>query len=86
MWYYLSCRLLDIESSWWDDCVTKFGMDSGVIKGCAQTEEGKTLLREFIRLTQELEVVFGPTFVINNKEIFSSEGVPSVEELEELFK
>ena len=86
LWYYLSCRLLDIESSWWDDCVTKFGMDSGVIKGCAQTEEGKTLLREFIRLTQELEVVFGPTFVINNKEIFSSEGVPSVEELEELFK
>ena len=84
--YYLSCRLSDIESSWWDDCVSKFGMDPGIIKGCAQTQEGKILLREFIKLTQELEVVFGPTFLVNNKEIFSSEGVPSVEELEELFE
>ncbi|MBL7196488.1 MAG: bifunctional metallophosphatase/5'-nucleotidase [Candidatus Omnitrophica bacterium] len=86
LWYYLSCRLSDIGSSWWDDCVVKFDMDPERIKGCARTQEGKMLLREFIKLTQELEVVFGPTFLINNQEIFSSEGVPSVEELEELFK
>ncbi|MDD5005190.1 MAG: hypothetical protein PHS93_01640 [Candidatus Omnitrophica bacterium] len=85
IWDYLSCRLSDIESSWWDDCTLKFDIDSAKLKSCAQGEEGKELLRGFIKLTQELEVVFGPTFLVNNKEIFSSEGVPSVEELEKLF-
>jgi len=85
LWYYLSCRLSDIESTWWDDCAVKFGMDSGKIKGCAQAEEGKMLLKDLIKLTQELEVVFGPTFLINNQEVFSSQGAPSEEELEKLF-
>jgi len=85
VWDYLSCRLSDIGSSWWDDCVIKFDMDPSKIKECARTQEGSTLLKDFIKLTQELEVVFGPTFLINNQEIFSSEGAPTVEELEELF-
>lgn len=86
IWYYLSCRFADIESSWWDDCISKIGMDPLKIKGCAQTQEGKSLLEEFTKLTEELEVVFGPTFVINNQEIFSSDGVPTVEEMEKLFR
>lgn len=85
LWYYLSCRLSDIESTWWDDCAVKFGMDSGKIKGCAQAEEGKMLLKDLIKLTQELKVVFGPTFLINNQEVLSSQGAPSEEELEKLF-
>ncbi|MFC1646179.1 hypothetical protein ACFL2Y_03270 [Candidatus Omnitrophota bacterium] len=84
--HYLSCRLADIGSSWWDDCAVKFDMDPGKIKGCARTQEGSVLLEDFIKLTQELEVVFGPTFLINNQEIFSSDGAPTVEELEVLFK
>lgn len=86
LWNYLSCRLSDIESSWWDDCALKLDIDPAKIKGCAQREEGRELFRDFIRLTQELEVVFGPTFVINNQEIFSANGVPTVEELEGLFE
>lgn len=86
LYSYLSCRLSDIDSSWWEDCVVKFDMDSGKIKGCARTQEGQTLLKNFIKLTQELEVVFGPTFFINNQEIFNSEGAPSREELEQLFE
>jgi hypothetical protein len=86
LWNYLSCRLSDIESSWWDDCALKFNIDPAKIKGCAQTQEGKTLIAEFIKLTQEFEVVFGPTFIINNQEVFSSNGAPSVEELEKLFE
>lgn len=84
-WQYLSCRFSDIDSSWWDDCALKFNMDARKIKGCAQSEEGKILLREFIRLTQELEIVFGPTFLVNNQEVFGSKDVPSLEELENLF-
>lgn len=86
LWQYLSCRFKDIETAWWDDCALAAGIDPAKIKACAQSEEGKESLRGYIALTQELEVVFGPTFVIHNKEIFSSEGVPSVKELEELFK
>jgi len=86
LWDYLSCRLSDIGSSWWDDCAVKFDMDSGKIKDCARAQEGLELLKDFIKLTQELEVVFGPTFLINNQEIFSSEGVPSAEELKKLFE
>ncbi|MDD5617759.1 MAG: hypothetical protein PHG69_01570, partial [Candidatus Omnitrophica bacterium] len=86
LWHYLSCRLSAIDSSWWDDCTIKFGMDSAKIKTCAQSEEGKMLLKEMIKLTQELEVVFGPTFLINNQEVLSSQGAPSEEELEKLFE
>ncbi|MFC1709927.1 hypothetical protein ACFL2J_07730 [Candidatus Omnitrophota bacterium] len=86
IWYYLSCRFSEISSSWWDDCVVKYNMDSGRIKGCARSQEGETLLKDFIKLTQELGIVFGPTFLVNNQEVFSSKGVPSVEQLENLFK
>lgn len=86
LWPYLSCRLGNVETSWWDDCALTNGIDPLTIKTCAQSEEGKTLLRQRIQLTQELEVVFGPTFVIDNQEIFSSNGVPNLEELEGLFK
>ena len=84
--YYLSCRLSNIGSSWWDDCASKFKIDAQNIKNCAQTKEGTILLREFIKLTRELEIVLGPTFLINNNEIFGLADVPRVEELEKLFK
>jgi hypothetical protein len=83
---YLSCRLSDIASSWWDNCAVKFSIDPAKIKTCAQADEGLALLKDFIKLTQELEVVFGPTFLVNNQEIFSSEGIPNIEELEDLFE
>jgi len=84
--YYLSCRLSEPESSWWDDCAAKLKLDTQLIKNCAQTNESKLLLKDFIKLTQELKIVFGPTFLINNNEIFSVGNVPTVEELEKLFK
>ena len=86
LWSYLSCRFTDIDSSWWDSCAAKLNIDTDKIKNCAQTEEGKTLLKKFIKLTQELEIVYGPTFLINNQEVLSSEGAPSEEELERLFE
>ena len=84
--YYLSCRLSEAGSSWWDDCANKFKIDPQLVKNCAQTQEGKILLRDFIKLTKDLEIVFGPIFLINNNEVFSVSDVPKVEELEKLFK
>jgi len=81
-WDYISCRAKNINSTWWQDCLN--GRDPGQIETCARSSEGKGLLRANIRLNKELEVMFGPTFLLDNQEIFGAKGVPSKEELEQL--
>ncbi len=83
-WDYLSCRQANTGSAWWEDCVP--GMDYARIKQCAQGEEGHMLLRENTRLNRELDVMFGPAYLQDNYEIFSSEGTPSKAEFEKIFK
>jgi protein-disulfide isomerase len=61
-------------------------MDTQKIKACARGQEGSSLLRENIRLNKELEVMFGPTYLLDNQEIFSSKGAPKKEELEKIIK
>ncbi|MFH1397143.1 MAG: metallophosphatase [Candidatus Omnitrophota bacterium] len=84
-WDYISCRAKNSFTSWWDDCgLGKF--DTAKIKACAQSDEGKNLLRENISLNKELMVMFGPTYLLNNREVFSSKGVPSKEDLRKIIK
>jgi hypothetical protein len=44
------------------------------------------LLMENIALNKELEVMFGPLYLLDNQEIFGIEGAPSREEFGKLFK
>jgi hypothetical protein len=83
-WYYLGCRAKNINSSWWDDCV--INLDRDKIKSCSQGNEGNLLLRENIGMNKELQVMFGPVYLLDNQEIFSSSGVPSKEELRTIIK
>ncbi|MDI6606026.1 MAG: hypothetical protein QME65_02650 [Candidatus Omnitrophota bacterium] len=83
-WDYISCRSANINTSWWEDCAG--GLDTHKIKTCARGEEGKTLLKDNISLNKEIRVLFGPVYMINNREIFSSKGAPSKEELERIIK
>ncbi len=84
-WDYISCRAKNILTTWWDDCsLGKF--DTAKIKACAQSDEGKNLLRENISLNKELTVMSGPTYLLNNREVFSSKGAPSKEELRRIIK
>jgi len=83
-WDYISCRIKFINSSWWEDCLGKG--DAAKIKICARSEEGKSLLKENISLNKELQVMFGPAYLLENQEIFSSQGVPSKEELKKTIK
>jgi hypothetical protein len=85
LFHYISCSFTEVGGKWWDDCAQNLGIDREKIKACAQSEEGRAYLEDFIKLTQELEIVFGPTFLINNQEISSFEHVPTVEELENMF-
>lgn len=81
---YLSCRSKDISSSWWDDCLE--GSDIDKIKVCARGDEGSFLLGENSRLNSEIKVVFGPTYLLDNKVIFSSEGVPAKDDLKKIIR
>ena len=81
-WDYALCRARNQESSWWDLCAEQFGINAGAIKKCSLSREGLGYLRENTSLNKELEVVNGPTFLVNNYEIFSAKGIPKVEDLE----
>jgi 5'-nucleotidase len=81
---YISCRSKNISSSWWDDCLE--GSEIDKIKVCARGNEGVFLLEENSRLNSEIKIMFGPTYLLDNKEIFSSDGVPAKEDLKKIIK
>ncbi|MDD4980308.1 MAG: hypothetical protein PHC54_03405 [Candidatus Omnitrophica bacterium] len=82
-WDYISCRSKNPSSSWWQDCLEN-SADTQKIKSCAQGPEGKTLLKENIRLNQELGIMFGPTYLLDNQEVFGSKTVPKKEDFQKL--
>jgi hypothetical protein len=83
-WDYLGCRSKNVDSSWWEDCLP--GVDTSKIKTCARGTQGANLLKENINLNKELQIMFGPVYLLNNHEIFSSRGVPDKEELRKIIK
>ena len=83
-WDYALCRAKNQESSWWDMCAEQLGIDTKAIKQCSLLGEGINLLRENSTLNQELRIAGGPTYVVNNQEVFSVTGVPQIEQIEEM--
>ena len=83
-WDYISCRSKNIGSTWWQDCAAN--LDANKITSCARGDEGKTLLRENTGLNKELHLMTGPSYLLENQEIFGSKGAPSKEELKRIIK
>jgi 5'-nucleotidase len=83
-WDYMGCRAKNINSSWWDDCLGKFNPEK--IVSCARGPEGILLLRENISFNKELQIMLGPTYLLDNQEIFSTKGTPTREEFKKIFK
>lgn len=83
-WDYLICRAKNVNTSWWQDCLN--GADYEKIRSCARGEEGRQLLKENIALNREAEVMFGPTYLLDNQEIFASRVVPKKEDFEKVLK
>jgi len=83
-WDYFICRAKNINSSWWEDCLPE--ADALKIRTCAKGPEGAELLRENIALNKELQVMFGPSYLLDNYQIFSTHGVPAKEELRKVIK
>lgn len=90
-WDYISCRGKSINTSWWQDCLPagQAGLDkldTDKVSMCARGEEGKGLLRGNISLNNELQIIFGPAYLLDNQEIFASQGVPAKEEFKKIIK
>jgi hypothetical protein len=83
-WNYITCRSKNIRSSWWQDCLPDYDFEK--IKACSQGQEGIDLLRENIALNSELGILQGPTYVLDNQEVFSSVQVPTKEEFRTIIK
>ena len=70
---YILCQtdhFQDLESTW-ESCASQNGISTEAIKNCAEGEEGKQLLRENIKLTNELNIGSSPTWFANNRYQFS---------------
>ena len=83
-WDYLICRSENIYSCYWEDCLS--GGDALRIKSCARGSEGINLLRENTSLNKQLQISSGPSYLLDNQEIFSSRGVPGKEEFRKILK
>lgn len=83
-WDYLICRSQNVRSCYWEDCLSE--VDVSKVRSCARAEEGINLLRENISLNNQLEIFSGPSYLLDNQEIFSSRGVPAKEELRKILK
>lgn len=81
-WDYLSCRVKNIESSWWDDCLE--GADTKKIRSCSKGAEGEKLLEDNIALNKELKIMLGPAYLMDNQEIFGLSGIPSKEDFKKI--
>ena len=74
LWDYLLC----IASNYtkvgqvWESCATQNGIDASKIRECSTGEEGKLLLKENIKLTDELGIGSSPTIMLNNNTLFST--------------
>jgi hypothetical protein len=79
---YITCRAKNIDTSWWDDCLVD--VDVSGVKTCAQGAEGKELLKQNIALNRELQIANGPTYLLDNEEIFGSVKIPKKEEFRKL--
>ncbi|MCX5699521.1 MAG: hypothetical protein NTX01_07470 [Candidatus Omnitrophica bacterium] len=83
-WDYLICRSENIRSGYWEDCLS--GVDASRVKTCARGAEGINLLRENTSLNKQLQISSGPSYLLDNQEIFSSRMVPPKEKLRKILK
>lgn len=82
---YLRCRANNIDSSWWEDCLPE-ELDLAQVRSCARSSEGQDLLRKSAGINRELDINSGPSYLMDNQEIFSSIKVPQKEEFRKILK
>ena len=84
MWDFLYCHIDKMENAEWNICANQLGIDVEVINKCSGTKEGTDLLKENISLVEELEIFYGPLFLLENQEIFGINENTPIKEFEDL--
>ena len=84
-WDYIICRSGRSFSTWWEDCLPA-DIDAQVISKCARSREGAELLEKNISLNKELQLLYGPAYLVNNREIYGGKGAPTKNELKAIIK
>ncbi|HAJ56690.1 MAG TPA: hypothetical protein DCL35_02845 [Candidatus Omnitrophica bacterium] len=79
---YLICRFKQNGPGLRETCLAASKINAAKIKSCVVSPQGQKSMTGHTRLTEELRIASGPTFVIDNSEIFSVINVPSLEEFE----
>jgi glutaredoxin len=68
---YMYCRATDgVKDKDWNTCALNAKVDTAKVKTCSTGNEGKSLLREDIKLAQSLSISGSPTWIANNKKQF----------------
>jgi hypothetical protein len=68
---YIWCRNANMKTDW-QKCASDSSMDASKIKACSEGSEGKDLLRQKIKLSNDLQIGASPTWMANNKYQFSA--------------
>lgn len=83
---YLSCRLSNVKSLWWEDCAKKNNMDIKRVEKCARSKEGEKLFEQKIKLSDEIKVFYAPLFLMENVEIFGISESTDAQEILNMLK
>ncbi len=73
VWFeYVYCRSEEgIKGNDWKNCAEQTGVDISAVESCVNGTEGAELLRQDIKIAQGLSISASPTWLANNKYIFS---------------
>lgn len=82
---YLDKRLKDIKSIYWVELLDELGIDYKKVKELAKSKTADELLRDSVKLTEELGIGEGNVLLVNNRQIFKVLQIKS-EDLKKLFK
>ncbi|MBN2368170.1 hypothetical protein JXC34_04050 [Candidatus Woesearchaeota archaeon] len=72
-WFdYVYCRSTKgVSGIDWKECASETGVDTEAVQQCFEGEEGKSLLREDIKIANALGIGASPTWLANNRYEFS---------------
>ncbi|MFC1594750.1 hypothetical protein ACFL38_05425 [Candidatus Omnitrophota bacterium] len=85
-WDYVFCRLDSLKGNETKDCFAAVGVEQRPVEQCVQSDEADDLLRNNIKLVDELELTYGPLFLLNNQEIFGVVKQTTIKELQRIVK
>jgi predicted DsbA family dithiol-disulfide isomerase len=75
---YILCRNKNIRDANWKECTGGNGIDTKKIETCSTGDEGKKMLREDLEIARSLDIGGSPTWLANNKTIFSGVDAESI--------